>query len=185
MTELFEEIEVPPASYPPEPSGLGAVPEVQTGVPMPLSADVIWPRIEAWIDQRWTSRSVTWIVEGPGDFDPPLSPINSASTDLWNGSAWESVTLDASFMGGWSLPGDGPYRINADVGGGTVPEVVNQAYRRLHDYMACTPGRPTYTQHSTALDIISENWSKPEVMLARAMQNSGAGDLLRVYRRTK
>ena len=37
-----------------------------------LDADMIWQRIEAYIAHRWTERDVTWIVEGPGEWHPPL-----------------------------------------------------------------------------------------------------------------
>lgn len=186
MIEMLDEIEAAPSSYPSAPSGLGDVPEITTGTAMPLEPAMIWARIEAWVRYRWTARSVTWIVTGPGDFNPPLTPVTATtSSERWDGAAWQTEALDASFMGGWILPGDGPYRIVADVGGGTVPEIVLQAYRRYHDYVADTPGRRLHTSKSVAAGSATYNWDKPELRLERAMVKSGAADLLRAFRRVK
>ena len=62
-----------------------------------------WQRIEAWICWRYSSRDVTWIVEGPGDWLPPLRPAQIDTVEEWQGAAWEEVTLDPSPLGGFIL----------------------------------------------------------------------------------
>jgi len=45
-------------------------------------------------------------------------------------------------------------------------------------------GHPSHTSHSVEIgDDIKETFDRPATWAAKAMQNSGAGDLLRPYRR--
>ena len=34
---------------------------------------MVWQRIESYVAYRWTPRAVTWIVEGCGEWYPPLA----------------------------------------------------------------------------------------------------------------
>lgn len=140
---------------------------------------LIWQRIEAWTSHRWTPRSVVWTVEGHGEWDPPLIPATITLVEVWEMGAWSEITLNPSPYGGYEFMGDGPYRITATVGGGDVPEVVQEAFRRLHEYSRGIAeqwrGDAAYRQ-SGDTEMVT-NWT------AKALQLSGAADLLRPYRR--
>jgi len=165
---------------------------------------LIWERIEAYISYRWTPRQVVWIVEGSGDWRPPLTPAEITAAEVWTGAAWQPATLPPSPYGGLCLPGNGPFRVTATVGGGSTPAAALEAYARLEKYLSAvqrTPGerfayrqmaRNRYdappVQQTPAQDRVRvaeidgsveyvANWP------ARAMQLSGAADLLRPYRR--
>lgn len=147
--------------------------------------DAIWQRIEAYIAHRFASRSVEWIVEGPGEWCAPLAPTTIATVEIWNGAAWEIISAPDSPLGGYWLSGDGPYRFTATVGGGDVPIAVGEAYNRLAAYMdgmaENTPGARSYSIDIP--DVESKSIERDASWIARAMQYSGAADLLRPYRR--
>ncbi len=180
MTDLRKEIEAIPASYPDAPAGLSSAAAA-------LDHDAIWQRIEAYCDRRWTVREVTWIVEGAGDWCPPLGPLEVTAEDVWNGEAWEeATTVYASPYGGYRVITDGPYRFIGNVGGGDVPAAVNEAFRRLAEYMADTDDRAGVSNYSVNMGgAIQESYSRNAAHMAKALQNSGAADLLRPYRRLK
>ncbi|QDY69810.1 hypothetical protein [Qingshengfaniella alkalisoli] len=145
-----------------------------------LSHMVIWQRIEQYIAYRFVPRTVVWHVEGEGHWTPPLAPATITAALVWENGGWSETTLPAGPYG-YCLPGDGPYKITATVGeeGATVPEDVHEAYRRLHEYFR---GVAEQFKADAALrsfdgDDIAPNWT------ARALQLSGAADLLRPYRR--
>ncbi|GLI93945.1 hypothetical protein [Methylocystis echinoides] len=174
MATTIQEDEEVPASYPAAPSGLSAAAAA-------LSAAMIWARIEAFTAWRYSARGVTWIVEGPGEWIAPLKPATSVSTYVWENSAWSAYTLPASPRGGYDLPGCGPYKITATLGAAaTVPEIVKEAYRRLAEFYATAATAPGVRQEnvdgigSTEFDLNA---------IASAMNRSGAGDLLRSFRR--
>ncbi len=52
-TTILEQNEAPPDNYP---------------VLRPTVPDYVWQRIESYIALRFTERTVTWIVEGCGEF---------------------------------------------------------------------------------------------------------------------
>ena len=87
-------------------------------------------------------------------------------------------------MGGLVLP-HGTYRITATVGADNpVPAVVLQAFDRLRDYIEAEPvGVPGASSYSINLGQISENFRRNPAYIARALEMSGAADLLRQYRR--
>lgn len=150
----------------------------------PVVADEVWQRLEAYIAHRWTPRAVTWIVEGPGEWTPPLAPATITDSEIWNDTAYEAVTLDAAPLGGLRLPGCGPYRFTATVGtDDPVPAIVAEAAQRLAGYMAAKPGTPGATTDRTRAGSIEVEKSRSASWMAAAMQNSGAADLLRYYRR--
>ncbi|TPJ28022.1 hypothetical protein [Mesorhizobium sp. B2-7-2] len=151
-----------------------------------LNCDMIWARIEGYTSYRWSTRAVTWIVEGPGEWRPPLAPATITTVELWQGDAWTAVTLDPSPTGGYTLPGCGPYRFAGTVGdnNSALPPAVIRAFQLLAEYMASNPGRPGASSERTEIpDVMTEEVSRAPSWMARAMQNSGAGDLLRPYRR--
>ncbi|MBM3655206.1 MAG: hypothetical protein FJX06_20865 [Alphaproteobacteria bacterium] len=176
MATTLRQEEAAPPSYPAAPPGLSTE-------AMALDADVVWQRIESYIASRYTARNVTWTVEGCGEWLPPLTPATISTTEVWSrAGVWETAYLAASPLGGFILPATGPYRFMASVGGGNVPAAIEEAYRRLAEYFAAvaTNASPGVRQDATE-GIGSVTYDAGAV--AKAMERSGAGDLLRPYRR--
>lgn len=115
MAVTLKQIEAIPANYPAAPAGLSVAAAA-------LEPAMIWQRIESYIAHRWTARAVIWTVEGPGDWEAPLTPAILGLVEVWTGTAWAAVTLTASPLGGYALPAEGPYRISASVGVGIAPK---------------------------------------------------------------
>lgn len=179
MATTIKQDEAAPDSYPVVAVDLSAA-------AWALDEEIVWERIESWVAWRWTARGVTWIAEGPGEWAPPLAPATIATTEVWTtAGAWEAAELTAAPLGGYVLPGAGPYRFSATVGGGEppLPFAVEEAVRRLAEYMAADAGTPGATREQTSAGPITLGHSRSASWLAEAMQNSGAGDLLRPYRR--
>lgn len=151
---------------------------------IPAGVDAAWQRIEAHIAHRFTARAVTWTVEGPGEWIAPLTPATISTSEIWNGTAWEAVTLQPGPLG-LELPSQGPFRFVATVGGGTIPPAVSEAHSRLTAYVAAmadnTPGARSVSTNIPDVEQLTierePNW------IARALQQSGAADLLRPYRK--
>ncbi|MDB5659220.1 MAG: hypothetical protein JWS10_1835 [Cypionkella sp.] len=177
MAATLQQIEGVPAAWPTVPAGLS----VEANA---LDPAFVWGRIEPYTTCRFTSRSVAWVVEGPGEWMPPLAPATVAAVEGWTGMAWAAVVLNPSPLGGYDLPAVGPYRFTGTAGGGVVPAPVSEAYRRLAEYFgAPNDSPPGSADMQSAIGPISENISRQATWLARAMINSGAADLLRPYRR--
>lgn len=175
MVELLREDEGQPDSYPTLPGS------VSNDAAAAISAATVWQRIEDWIAHRWNERTVTWIVRGPGCWEPPLQPATVDTTEEWNESthAWESVTLDDAPVG--SELEDATYRITATVGSTeTPPELVQEAVRRLAEYLYQVQQDPV-PGHTSVTDG-DYNFDRSAGWAARAIHNSGAADLLRGYR---
>jgi hypothetical protein len=165
------------------------------GSPSPLSTAaaaldpaIYWKRIESYCAWRWTERSIEWLVEGPGEWSPPLSPSTIATVEIWTNGAWAETFDVAASPCGFLLPGDGPYRFTGTIGGGSpepeCPPIVLEAARRLAEYLASPPGRPgASSERVTIGDVLQRSISRSPSWLASAIQNSGAADLLRSYRR--
>lgn len=171
MTETLSQHEEAPASYP-SVAGL-------TGDDLAAA----WQRIEHYTAWRWSERTVTWTVRGPGEWQPPLRPVSGLSAEIWQGGAWVSATLSAAPLG-HELTLEGPYRITATVGAGPVPETVAAAVERLGAYLAAEADTPGGARSWSAnVGQLSETIERDPAHLGRAMQNSGAADLLRPYRR--
>ena len=175
MVVTLKQTEAVPASYPATPSGLSAA-------AVALPAQMIWQRIEAYISARWTARAVVWTVEGPGEWVALLSPATISLVEEWTGTAWQTATPDGSPLGGYELE-DKTYRLTASVGGGTVPAAVNEAFRRLAEYMAADVGVAGAASEKQDVGPVSVEHSRNPAWMARAMINSGAADLLRPFRR--
>ncbi|MGC9420271.1 MAG: hypothetical protein ACP5EN_15015 [Rhodovulum sp.] len=174
MAVTIKQTEAAPASWP-------VVLDLSTAAAA-LDSGALWQRIEAYTAHRWTARDVVWIVEGPGEWEPPLTPATVSSVEIWDGAAWIAATPDASWCG-YDLTLEGPYRITASVGGGDVPAAVSEAFRRLAEYLAGSIAPAGVTSYSMDLGQIKESMEISAAATARAMQNSGAADLLRPYRR--
>ncbi|RWA76670.1 MAG: hypothetical protein EOQ28_03010 [Mesorhizobium sp.] len=176
----IKQTESRPASYPLGPVGLTPAAEA-------LDEEMIWQRIEAYVAYRWTERAVTWIVEGCGEWHPPLTPATIDTVELWQADAWQAVTLSPSPLGGYCLPG-GTYRFTGSVGSTDsppiAPEIVDEAFRRLAEFMAATlKGTPGLTAERVTAGSVTVEKTRSASWASEAMSNSGAGDLLRSYRR--
>lgn len=180
MTDLLQENEATPASYPDSPSGL-SIPAAA------LNAEMIWERIEAYTRTRYTEREVVWTVEGGEgeNWTPPLSPIASHTAEKWESGAWVSTALPDGPVG-LCLSSDGVFKVTAQVGAGNPPAAVSEAFRRLAEYMADDTDRAGVSSYSVNMGgAIQESYQRNAAHAARALQNSGAADMLRPYRRQK
>ncbi len=165
------------------PDSLPAVPAGLSEAAAALDSAAVWARIEAYVAHRWSPREVVWVVEGAGEWIPPLTPATVSKTEVWGQIGFSEASLAPSPLGGLDLPG-GTHRITATVGGGEVPAEVQEAFRRLAEYMAETSERPGASSYSVNIGgAIIEEVTRAPAWMARAMQNSGAADLLRKYRR--
>jgi hypothetical protein len=174
MAVTIKEDEETPGAYPAKPNGLSSAADA-------LDAAMIWARIEEFTAWRWTARSVVWIVEGPGEWIAPLKPAEVLTTYVWANDAWEAMTLPASPRGGYMLPGCAEYKMVATVGAdATVPPIVNEAARRLFEFYARARVNSGLRQE-TVEGIGSVEYDANAI--ASAMNRSGAGDLLRSFRR--
>jgi hypothetical protein len=180
MAVTIRQTESMPAAYPDPP-------EVMTAAALALDLDLIWQRIEAYIAHRWAERDVVFIAEGPGEWEPPLFPVTITTAEVWRGEAWHELTLPESPMGGYLLAGHGPYRFTGTAGDdeADVPAVVMEAFKRLAEYSAQSKGKAGARHERIGAGSISLSHTRHEAWLGRAMMNSGAGDLLRPYRRAR
>mgnify|MGYP005849039703 CR=1 FL=1 len=177
MVEILKRDEAIPASYPAAPAGLSTEAAL-------LDSDALWGRIESYTAHRFTEREVVWTVTGPGCFDPDLTPATITAQEVWDGTGYIPASLSASPLGGVVLGHEGPYRITADVGAGPVPAAVSEAYRRLAEYLAADPGGVVgASNYSVGIGQLTESIRRDPAFIAKAMQMSGAADLLRQYRR--
>lgn len=147
----------------------------------------LWARLESYVCRRWGERQAVWTVKGPGEFIPHLLPVSISSVDLWDDVlfVWSAVTCSPTPFGIY-LPSCGTYRITAVVGSDApVPPLVVQAYERLHAYCQDAGGKSGYSQHSIKIGEggIDEQVERTPAWMAKAIQLSGCGDLLRNFRR--
>ena len=175
MPEILKQDEAIPATYPdvtPWWDEADNLPEDR-----PVDQSQVWARIESYIAHRWTPRQVVWVIEGEGEWVPPLTPATIDTVEVWESGAWGAATLPDGPCG-YELPGDGPYRVTATVGGGDLPPAVGEAFKRLCEY---TRGINYAFRAETAFNDDEgqriTNWA------ARGLVASGAADLLRPYRR--
>lgn len=176
--DLIRRVESAPASYPAAPDGLSTAAAA-------LDAGMIWRRIEAHCAWRWSARTVAYVVEGEGEWCADLRPFAISSKQVWTDGAWvPGAVLAATPLGGLELLGE-TYEITGTAGSGvTVPEDVLEAFRRLAEYSAETEHKPGASSFEVDLaGGIKTRYDRAPTWLARAIQNSGAGDLLRPYRR--
>lgn len=176
MAVTIRQTESAPDDYPEAPEGLSTE---ATAI-----LDAVWRRIEAYVAFRTTERDVSWIVEGCGEWVPPLKPATIATVDVWEGDVWTAITLPPSPLGGYVLPGDGPYRFSGTAGDddADVPADLAEAVRRLAEFMsAASESSHPGLRSETVPDIWTGEFDNRA--MARALQDSGAADLLRNYRR--
>lgn len=168
----IDEAEGVPAAYPPTDPVTDEDGET-------VDADMVWQRLEGWIAHRWRSRSVVYVIEGPGQWRARLTPFTATTVEMWQGDAWAASTPRPSPLGGYIFDGAGPYRVTGTAGdASTPPAIVLTAHRRLAEYVAQTGGVGFQSESDG-----DYSYSRNPAWLARAMHYSGAADLLRPYRR--
>lgn len=179
MAITLKQTESAPESYPVIPSS----PAILSVAAAALDPALVWQRIESYVAKRWTKRQVEWLVEGPGEFCPPLSPAEVTTIHIWSRAGeWEQCDLVAAPLGYW-LPATGPYKFTATVGGGDLPANALEAFRRLAEYFASKPGAAGVSHEQITAGTVSRSVTRSSTATAEALQNSGAADLLRSYRR--
>lgn len=178
MVEILKQVEGMPTFYPPV---TGLSPEA-----LALNQDALWQRLEAYVAWRWSPRLVTWTVSGEAgqQWSAPLAPISDHAAKGWDNGAWQTRDILEGPMG-LIIPHRGSWRISATVGDDVpLPEAVGEAFRRLAEFAAAqTGGMPGASSYSINIGQLSESWSMAPAFMARALDNSGAADLLRPYRR--
>ena len=143
----------------------------------------VWQRVESWIATRWRSRSIVWVIEGPGEWTPRLAPFTLVTVERWDGAAWVAETATPAPLG-YDL-GDGTYRVTGTVGDtSTPPPAVIEAVSRLAKYLADdTHQIAGASSQSESVGGVTVQHDRSVQWLARALTYSGAGDLLRPWRR--
>jgi len=172
-----------------------------------VAEGIIWERIESYIRTRYSQRLVTWKIEAQEgeDWIPPLGPVVTFTAEKWESGAWVATVLPDGPLG-ICIPSDGTFRIMAQVGKGPVPAGVGEAFARLAKYVSAiqrTPGerfamrkvsqngydvRPesqTLAQDQARVEAVDGSAEFATNWPAKAIQLSGAADLLRPYRRQK
>lgn len=182
--QFMEEAE--PLAYPDAPSGLSDAAAL-------IAPEIIWQRIEAYIRYRWAERAVTWIVTGSsyrigtGDtWRPNLTPFSGLTREVWDCELeeWVATTLRQGPLGETYLAHKTQYRLKATVGStDTPPASVLEAYRRLAEYLVDSAAAPSGAKsHSVDIGQLTESVSLDLNHMGKALQLSGAADLLRPYR---
>ena len=158
-------------------------PEVEVPTAAEPFLPAAWARIEAYTAFRTSARAVEFIVEGSGTWSAPLRPFALGTAQKWNGTAWETVTVAPSPYG-YCLD-SGTYKINGTAGDddADVPPLIIEAMRRLAEYLAAEPGKAGVSSDTVTAGSVTISTTRSASWMAKAIDNSGAGDLLRTYRR--
>lgn len=146
-----------------------------------LDPGPLWQRLEGRMAHRFAPRQVVWQVTGPGVWRPPLAPVTELTFERWGATAWEPAEAQAAALGFRLASGD--HRITATVGEGPPPAVVLEAFRRLAEYSAHAAGPAGASSFSESIDGASLQVTRAANWRAKAVDYSGAGDLLRAHRR--
>lgn len=151
-----------------------------------IDADTVaalWRRIENYIAYRWAEREVVWTLEGAGDWTPPLVPATVTKIESWSGSEWLEIS-DTTGPMGYQFSG-GTYRVTATVGStDEPPQDMQKAIERLEGYsideLLVSSATSQTIDYGNGLSV---RVNRPAAWQAKALQYSGAADLLRRYRR--
>lgn len=172
MIEILEQDETV-VTYPTTPSGLSA-----DAAAIPPA--VIWDRLYSYIAHRWGETHVSWRVQGCGEFRSRVTPCTTHDVFYWSNSGWILTALKSGSLG-VELSADNIWKIDATAGDQvmTVPPAVARAYVLLAEYMASTQKNPAGVASLTSGQL-SLRFTRDHA--ARALQQSGAADLLRPYR---
>jgi len=187
LTDYLWEEEIPD-SYPEVPLTALAAPDF--GPP----AAWVWARIEAYCSWRWTPRVARLeVYNHSGWIRMPVRPFRVTKLEICNSSGqfWEWTELDISCapQRGWNIYAPGLNTCIRGIAGenNPAPGAVIHAAVRLHTYLAHQPESfPLWaTSKSHAQGDSNDGFQRPANYIAKAMQHSGAADLLRTYRRLR
>ncbi len=175
MATTLEIIESAPPTFPDIP-----------GLVESIDAATVWARLEGWINARWAERDCSFIVEGAGHWRAPLYPFTVATIETWEAGEWVTAVIPPSPLGGYCLEGVGPFRFAGILGAADAPPaIVLEAARRLGSYLVAVASRNfenALVMRQTSDELDSFEYGAP-YNAARALQYSGAADLLRRFRR--
>lgn len=154
--------------------------------------EALWRRMETYAACRWGERPVEWIVHGCGLFVPPLKPVTITAVSRFNDygapghepGAWLPRTLKRTPFG-VRLDSPGFYKIEGTAGLSAQPPAdVLQAYTRLSEYLAGVKedGHVGATTISDSVPGVSAMVRRPIQAMSRALEYSGAADILKAYR---
>ena len=151
-------------------------PAAPAGAPAGIANEVVWDRLEAFCNFRWSETVMEFVVNPPCEIEwqPPYVPfvIDTVAGEAASPDDFGAVTLSEKS------------KVRATIGGVTPSETVNAAYLRLAEYMAAEDDAPGgVSRYSIDVGDIAESWScKPDHM-GKAIHNSGAADLLRKFKK--
>lgn len=145
----------------------------------------VWQRIESWCNTRWTPREVVWLIQGEGEWTPPLTPAVITTVETYAGT-WGVAAAAVTPFGAIALRGDS-HRVTAIVGADNPASAsVIEAARRLTAYAESAGGEnPAHSSYSASVGPIREETRREAHALPQMLQNSGAADLLRPYRKAR
>ena len=144
-----------------------------------------WQRIEHFIAYRWGQRDVEWIVEGGGDWQPPLAPATISEVSEWTGEVWNAIDPKPSPLGGLCFD-VGTFRVLATVGSDREPPAaIAEAIVRITAFAAAHLENAGFESRAMEVGEEREQYELRGDAMARAFQLSGAADLLRPWRRSR
>ncbi len=153
------------------------------GIDDPEFAATVWQRIEQYTNYRWPARRVEFALQGQGEFTPLVTPFKPESIKCWSAQKWRVAQMLKTAWCGVCLPFDTQWRLEGIAGDDSVPPAeVLEAARRLSDYF-CQIQNDGRTMSATSLSGDDASVDLGAAWAAKAVQRSGAGDLLRRYRR--
>jgi len=154
--------------------------------PLGYDDEALWRRIEAYICWRWGARSVEWTVHGCGLFMPPLKPVTVTTVERFDSAGdWVPYTTSSPTPFGVRLGSLCFFKITGTAGtSGNPPEDVLEAYTRMSEYLAGIKdeGHTGATSVTDSLPGVSLAVRRPAQSMARALEYSGAMDILKAYR---
>ncbi|MEM9432051.1 MAG: hypothetical protein AAGA32_21670 [Pseudomonadota bacterium] len=156
----------------------------QEATPIHAANALEWARIEAYIARRWVTRTVTYIVEGSGEWSPRLYRFTATTTECWvESDDWQTVSLAAAPRGGLVLSGVGPHRIAGSAGDNTMPPAdVAEAVARLAAFNAEEVMHLGASSYASNVGPINVSVTRAPGWRAQTLQHSRAASLLRSYR---
>ncbi|MEM6438548.1 MAG: hypothetical protein AAF763_02460 [Pseudomonadota bacterium] len=180
MTRLLEMDEGEPNAWPEIVDRMGALLGRDPNDPA-VEMAAVWRRIEAWVSWRGPARSAAFTLEGPGEWRPPLHPFALLQAFRWDATSriWMETTLPAAPLG-YELD-DGRWLVTGTAGNddAPVPAEIYEAAQRLEEYMR---GIANKNKDSFAYTELYQS-RRAARYAARALELSGAADLLRPWRK--
>lgn len=158
-------------------------------------------RIENYTGRWFGPREVTWLIDGPSAFHPPVD-ATIQSVEFNSGNTWEAAAPAFDAYLGYDLDRSGLWKLAGTAGSpDPLPEPFAEAYLRLGEYLAAgmnlaggqlAPGQDEYKQWAPGVrsftisdGAVSTTQQRAGNWKADALRLSGAADLLRYHRRPR